>query len=512
MKLPRLFVETVSTAARVGLIAGVAAIAHAESVGEFSNHADIGAPEIAGSMTYDASIQEYRMSGAGANIWGMSDQFHFAWNPTKGDFIVRARVEFIGEGQNAHRKSCWMLRTSTALDSAYVDACIHGDGLGALQFRRKQGATTEELRLPIRGVDVIQLERRGNVLTFSGARHGEPFVTTEVSDVDIPNEALLGLFICSHNAPAADVAIFRNVRIIQPAKPGFRPYHDYIGSRLEILHVFSGKRELRYSSAEPFEAPNWMPDGRTLILNVSGSGASKGLLRTYDLVTGAISPLETGAAIHNNNDHVLSFDGEWLGVSNHTADAKNQSVIYILPSRGGAPKRVTANAPSYLHGWSPDGRWLVFTGGRNGNYDIYKIPVTGGEEVRLTTAEALDDGPEFSPDGNFIYFNSARTGRMQLWRMKPDGSAQEQLTNDEFNNWFPHISPDGKWIAFLSFGQDVKPDDHPYYRQVYIRLMPASGGTPRVIAYVYGGQGTMNVPSWSPDSSRLAFVSNSGLD
>jgi Tol biopolymer transport system component len=100
---------------------------------------------------------------------------------------------------------------------------------------------------------------------------------------------------------------------------------------------------------------------------------------------------------------------------------------------------------------------------------------------------------------------------MQLWRMRPDGSAPEQLTDDGYNNWFPHISPDGKWVVFLSFMQDVKPDEHPFYKHVYLRLMPASGGKPRVLAYLYGGQGTINTPSWSPDSKRLAFVSNTDL-
>jgi Tol biopolymer transport system component len=152
----------------------------------------------------------------------------------------------------------------------------------------------------------------------------------------------------------------------------------------------------------------------------------------------------------------------------------------------------------------------VYTAERNGEYDIYRISVDGGDEIRLTDAPGLDDGSEYSPDGRYIYFNSARTGSMEIWRMRPDGSDQEQVTDDELNNWFPHVSPDGKWILFLSYLPDVDPGDHPFYRHVYLRLMPVEGGAPKIVAYVYGGQGTINVPSWSPDSRKVAFVSNTG--
>jgi len=197
-----------------------------------------------------------------------------------------------------------------------------------------------------------------------------------------------------------------------------------------------------------------------------------------------------------------------LGISDQSADG-GQSTIYTLPASGGKPQRITTLTPSYLHGWSPDGKWLVYTGGRGNKYDIYKIPADGsGSEIRLTDSPGLNDGPEFGPDGKFIYFNSTRSGKMQIWRMKPDGSEQAQVTDDEFNNWFPHISPDGKWMVFISYPPEINPSDHPYYQHCYLRLKPVAGGTVRVIAYVYGGQGTINVPPWSPDSSRIAFVSN----
>jgi Tol biopolymer transport system component len=219
--------------------------------------------------------------------------------------------------------------------------------------------------------------------------------------------------------------------------------------------------------------------------------------------------INSGFAVNNNNDHVLSFDGKMLGISHHVAEEENRSIIFTMPAEGGTPTRITKEGPSYLHGWSPDGRYLIYTAERNGNYDIYKISVKKKKEIRLTEAPGLDDGSEYSPDGRYIYFNSVRTGTMQIWRMKPDGSDQEQLTFDGYNNWFPHISPDGRQIVFLSFMNDVRADDHPFYKHVYIRVMPAEGGTPVIKAYVYGGQGTINVPSWSPDSKKISFVSNS---
>ncbi len=172
-------------------------------------------------------------------------------------------------------------------------------------------------------------------------------------------------------------------------------------------------------------------------------------------------------------------------------------------------RRITPTGPSYLHGWSPDGQFLVYTGQRHGQFDIYRIAAGGGEEVQLTNSVGLDDGPEYAPDGEYIYFNSVRSGRMQIWRMQADGSGEEQLTDDEYNNWFPHISPDGQWVAFITYlVGEAEPSDHPAAKRIYLRLMPRAGGEPRVLAYLYGGQGTMNVPSWSPDSKRLAFVSN----
>jgi Tol biopolymer transport system component len=192
-----------------------------------------------------------------------------------------------------------------------------------------------------------------------------------------------------------------------------------------------------------------------------------------------------------------------LAISDQSQEKR--SVVYTVPIAGGTPTRITKSSPSYWHGWSPDGKTLAFVGQRDGVFDIYTIPVTGGDETRITTADGLDDGPDYSPDGKYIYFNSERTGTMQIWRMRPDGTEQEQVTSDGYNNWFPHPSPDGQRIVFLSYEKDVK--GHPENKDVMLRVMTLADKKVTVLAKLFGGQGTMNVPSWSPDSRRVAFVS-----
>jgi TolB protein len=476
-----------------------------QPLGFFEGHGDIGQPAIAGSTTYDADAQTYTITGAGTNMWGTRDEFQFAWRRLSGDFIVRTHAKFEGKGVDPHRKIGWIVRSSLEPDSAYADAALHGDGMVSLQFRRAAGKETEESRSRVTGADVIQLERRGRTYIMSVARFGEPFTRTEVTDIDLGDQVFVGLFVCSHDPKVTERAVFSNVRIVVPPKEGWVPYRDYIGSNLEVLTLDTGHRKVLHTSPISLQAPNWTTDGKALIYN------SEGRLYRYDLAARTPAVLDTGFATSNNNDHVLSFDGTMLAISHHSRDDDNRSVIYTLPVTGGTPKRVTAHSPSYLHGWSPDARFLVYTGSRNNELDVYKVSVDGGEEVRLTDAKGVDDGPEYTPDGQWIYFNSSRTGRMQIWRMKPDGSQQEQITRDEYNNWFPHIAPDGRSIVILSYGDDVKPDDHPFYKHVYLRRMQLDGSNLRVVAYVYGGQGTINVPSWSPDGTRIAFVSNTAL-
>lgn len=276
-----------------------------------------------------------------------------------------------------------------------------------------------------------------------------------------------------------------------------------VTSILEILDITSGQRTLVKEFPYLIEAPNWTPDGQWLVYNSRGK-----LYKLSPETPGEPQLIPSGYATRCNNDHVIAADGKQIAISHGTKE-DGKSRVYTFPFEGGTPRLITPLGPSYLHGWSPDGRQLAYCAERNGNFDIYVIPAKGGEEVRLTTAEGLDDGPEYSPCGKYIWFNSVRTGLMQVWRMKTDGSEQTQITFDETrNSWFPHISPDGQWIIFITYKKgDLEPGQHLANKQVELRLMPTAGGEPKTLVKLFGGQGTINVNSWAPDSKRLAFVS-----
>ena len=472
-------------------------------IGSFDHFSDIGSPGIPGEVLYSEPQQQYTIIASGANIWFGEDSFSYVWKKMKGNFIVQGQLTFEGEGHELHRKTGIMFRKSKDPGSPMVACTIHGDGLTSLQYRTKQGADVEEIVVDIKGPDVIQLEKKGNTLIMSVAHFGEVYHTEKLENLDIGNELMVGLFLCSHTDDFTEKVSYKNVRVFNTAPDDLIQYQEYLNSLLEIMDIESGQRQVVYEDEASIQAPNWTPDGKTLIYN------SEGKLYNFDLASKRSSILNTDFADNNNNDHVLTFDGKQLGISHHAEENNGASTIYTLPSSGGVPKKITEKSPSYLHGWSPDSEYLIYTAERKGDYDIYRISKEGGKEERLTKTKGLDDGSEYSPDGRYIYFNSARTGTMQLWRMDADGENQIQLTFDNLNDWFPHISPDNQWIVYLSFPETVEADQHPFYERVYIRIMPVDGSAPpKAIAYLYGGQGTINVPSWSPDSKKIAFVSN----
>ena len=279
---------------------------------------------------------------------------------------------------------------------------------------------------------------------------------------------------------------------------GIAQVQENVISELVLLNVRTGEEKSILRQTRHFEAPNWSREGDYLLIN------SGGQLEKIDLSGGSLGLVQEGIISTVNNDHGLSFDGKTLVYSKNEKGLGSR--IYTVPLEGGTPTLITPNYPSYWHGISPDGNFLTYCAQREGKWDIFRVPTQGGEEVRLTTEEGLDDGPEYSYDGQWIYFNSHRTGRMHLYRMKGDGSGQEQLTFDELDNWFPHPSPDNKSLVYIAYLEDQK-GSHPFGKDVKLRILDLATRKSRDLTPVFfGGQGTINVHSWSPDGEWIAFV------
>ena len=279
-------------------------------------------------------------------------------------------------------------------------------------------------------------------------------------------------------------------------------------SYLEIYDLETQSHQVIKEFPFLIEAPNWTSDGKWLVVNKSGRLYKVAPDGSTDLIE-----INTGAVTQCNNDHVISADGKWIALSSNDPENKRgyNSYVYTVPFEGGDPVKITPEGPSYLHGISPDGKKVAYCAfrGPNQEQDVYVMPVKGGKEVRLTDAPGLDDGPEYSMDGKYIWFNSVRTGRMQAWRMKANGKEQTQMTFDmDMNSWFPHISPDGEKVVYIAYHDyEVAAGDHTANQNVELRMIPASGGEPQTLVKLFGGQGTINVNSWSPDSKKFAYVS-----
>lgn len=270
-------------------------------------------------------------------------------------------------------------------------------------------------------------------------------------------------------------------------------------SFLEVYDTVTGEVETLATFEKVIEAPNWSHDGKFLVYN------SEGHVYKYDLASGESTLIETEGLCTINNDHVLSSDDSRISVSDETQDGRSR--IYTVGIEDGVVELITPEAPSYLHGITPDDKTYCYCAERGGEYDVYARD-KDGQEVRLTTAPGLNDGCEYDTKGEYIYFNSVRTGLMQAWRMNADGTCQEQLTSDnKFNTWFPHISPDGSKIVMISYYKgDLWPGDHVPNKMVELRLMNSDCSDLKTVVTLFGGQGTINVNSWSPDSTKFAYV------
>lgn len=464
--------------------------------GIFEGHGDVGTVLHPGSVEYDAAQKSYRITASGENIWGTADALHFVWKKVSGDVSVTAEVAFATTTGDPHKKAVLMMRQSLDADAAYADAAVHASGLTSLQSREEKGAATHEVQSNLSAPKRVRITKSGAYFYMSVAGEGEELHLAGGSmKVALKDPFYVGIGLSAHNKDATETVTFRGVEMTPAPAPSGQPK---LYSTLETITVASTDARVVYVAPGRFEAPNWTKDNM-LVFNGDGR------LHRIPADGGKPETIDTGIATRLNNDHVLSPDGTMMGISDQSQE-EHRSLIYVVPIGGGTPRKVTAKSPSYLHGWSPDGKTLAFCGERNGNFDVYTIPAAGGEETRLTTAEGLDDGPEYSPDGKYIYFNSIRSGLMQIWRMKPDGSGQEQVTPDDgYNNWFAHISPDGQRMVFLTYEKGVS--GHPENQDVMLRIMTLANRRISVLAKLFGGQGTINVPSWSPDGLRLAFVS-----
>ncbi len=491
-------------ASSAGLVAALSllpATPAAAKVGTFEDHGDIGVTPKAGSVEFDGGTRTYRVTGGGANMWAGTDAFHYVWKKVSGDVSITADVEFVGEGKVAHRKAAILIRQSLDAGSAYADVALHGDGLTSLQYRPAAGAETQEVRAEIKAPHRLRLERRGNQFTMWLGEPRGTLTRSGTATVELKDPVYIGVAVCSHDADVLETAVFSDVRIEDPLQPILR-------SKISTYDLATKKVEVVYSADQRIEAPNWSPDGSFLLVNTLGDLWKLPLGKT----PAALEKIQLSRAIRCNNDHGIFPDGKMLALSGSTTTG---SQIFTANIDGSNVKLITPNAPSYYHGVSPDGKWLVFTGQRNGDFDLHRVLASGGEEQRLNRADGLDDGPDFSPDGKWIYLNSIRTGNFDIWRIPADGAGPgdakaQQVTNDEWEDWFPHPSPDGKWMVLISFEKGT--EGHPQNKNVRLRLMPLPGanpgpGRPETIVELFGGQGTMNVNSWSPDSKKFAFVS-----
>ncbi len=483
-----------------------------ESLGIFTNRMDLKHTKKEGSFEYIKHLQLYKLKNAESDTLYSNNEY--LYNEISGNFILTANFKLTNKELESDIKIGWMIRESKKEDSDGISISINGNGLICMACGGFKDEFKENDKEPILNLkkkyEILQLERKGTEFVFRGGNFGEALHIIARRNINyLPNKVFVGLFINSFNYDPELKAEIWNVRIDQPV---FEDYdtdmEGYLGCRLEILDPFNGKRKVIYQESDRFEAPNWMPDGKNLLFNKSGS------LYKIPINGGKPQKLNTGSLDRINNDHGISFNGKLLAIShNRKGFPKGGSTIYVLPLEGGEPKLITKDTPSYWHGWAPNNKEVVYVAKRNGEdiFNIYKASIIDKEETKLTHfTSGHADGPEYSPDGKYIYYNSSESGIMQLWRIDSDGSNPKQLTFDEENDWFPHISPDGKWILYLSFPAEIPVNSHPSYKKVMLRIMPVHGGESKVVAYLYGGQGTINVPSWSPDSKYVAFVSNSG--
>ena len=482
-------------------------VAQSGTVGVFEGQSDVGSVVPPGTASFDRATGVYTIRSAGANLWGTTDGFHYLWKKVSGDVSLTADIDFPEKtgSHNEHRKAILIFRQTLDADGAYVDAAQHGVGLTALQFRDTKGATTESIELNIDPPKRLRIEKHGDEFTMFVSLHGEPLHQVgAATKMHLDEPFYAGIGLSAHDPNTVETATFAHVELKPLVAPSVAPQMALYSS-LKAIEIDPGARRavVAYTARARAMAPNWSRDGAWLIFNQDGKMFRVAADAQGD-GSGPAEPISTGDATGCNGSHGLSPDGKWLAIT-CTMASNPGNRVYIVPSTGGTPRLVTSNPDSYFHTWSPDGKTIVFTRPSHGSGNIHAISVDGGTETALTTGSGISDDPDYSPDGQYIYFNTDRWGGMQIARMKADGSDVEQVTHDNFRNWTPHPSPDGKWVVYIAYPPDVT--THAANKDVELHLLSTSDGSTRVLTNFVGGDGSMNVPNWSPDSKSLAFVS-----
>ena len=465
-------------------------------------------------------LDEYHYERELAILTELAQKYHISWFVVKSP--ERLTKDVLDETAARYRELAEELEKAGAgllIHNEKEDICIRVNGKTAYEYLleacgEKVGAEVDAGWMYCGGVDPEE---------FLWA-HADRVKAVHYKDMKITGqEALLGkgmvdLKACFQFARAngalqivdMDAATLEDTCRAGKMLSGWTGDRDNTDSILCTMDVETGEETVLHEFPGIIEAPNWLNDGNTLLYNADGK------IYRYEIDKDHVEQVDTGFCVQCNNDHVPSPDNQLLAVScmpPELTDGTYESHIYVLPMTGGEPKDLTGPGLSYLHGWSPDGKELAYCAFRKKpeeetmRIEICTIPSDGGEETCLTDGKGYNDGPEYSPDGKHIWFNSTRSGLMQVWRMNRDGSGLTQMTDSDANNWFGHVSPDGKHVIYLTFAKgELEPNEHLPNMYVSLGMMDYDGQNKKKVLDFFGGQGSINVNSWAPDSRRIAYV------
>lgn len=465
-------------------------------------------------------LDEYHYERELAILTELAQKYHISWFVVKSP--ARLTKDVLDETAARYRELAEELEKAGAgllIHNEKEDICIRVNGKTAYEYLleacgEKVGAEVDAGWMYCGGVDPEEF-----LWAHAGRVKAVHYKDMKITGQEVPlGKGMVDLKACFQFARAngalqivdMDAATLEDTCRAGKMLSGWTGDRDNTDSILCTMDVETGEETVLHEFPGIIEAPNWLNDGNTLLYNADGK------IYRYEIDKDHVEQVDTGFCVQCNNDHVPSPDNQLLAVScmpPELTDGTYESHIYVLPMTGGEPKDLTGPGLSYLHGWSPDGKELAYCAFRKKpeeeimRIEICTIPSDGGKETCLTDGKGYNDGPEYSPDGKHIWFNSTRSGLMQVWRMNRDGSGLTQMTDFDANNWFGHVSPDGKHVIYLTFAKgELEPNEHLPNMYVSLGMMDYDGQNKKKVLDLFGGQGSINVNSWAPDSRRIAYV------